>query len=181
MIAIPFPLILAEIFIFWFAVSEWGFWTVLGVYLLPCLLGVLILGTIGRMAIMVLQSTVVRGQLPANKILHSAAIFISGILFLIPSFFARLLALILLLPGLRHIAVWKFKTYLGQQIAKGSARVFDFGAGGPFGFSTGSRTYDFRNQTYTNEEIREEREIYDAEVVDVTPLEITHEKKKSDS
>lgn len=193
MIALPFPFIIAEVVIFFIGVNYWGFFNTLGLYLLPCLLGFLIVSTVGRMAIMTLQSTVTKGQLPANKILHSGAIFLSGILFLIPSFFTRILGLVLLLPGLRHLAVWRFKLFMAKQIKKGSANFkfggngFGFGAGmggagraGPQGF----RYYEFRNDgtgfqdvSEHTQEHREEREIQ-AEVVDVTPLEITHEEKK---
>lgn len=196
MLMIPFPFVLAELLIFFWGVSEWGFFNTLGLYLAPCLLGFLIVSTVGRMAIMTLQSTVTRGQLPANKILHSGAIFLSGLFFLIPSFFARIIGLVLLLPGLRHLAVWRFKLFMAKKMAQGSARVFNFGGGGPFGFGGfggagggaggpgGFQYYEFRNDGTgfrpAEEEVREEREITDVEVLDVTPLEITHEEKKKD-
>ncbi|MGE5084914.1 MAG: FxsA family protein [Bacillota bacterium] len=193
MLMIPFPFVLAELLIFFWGVSRWGFFNTLGLYLAPCLLGFLIVSTVGRMAIMNLQSTVTRGQLPGNKILHSGAIFLSGLFFLIPSFFARIIGLVLLLPGLRHLAVWRFKIFMAKKMAQGSARVFNFGGGGPFGFGgfgagsggqSGFQYYEFRNDgtgfTEMHEEVREEREITDVEVVDVTPLEITHEEKKKD-
>ncbi|WP_374029302.1 FxsA family protein [Bdellovibrio bacteriovorus] len=187
MIAIPFPFIVAEIIIFIFAVNHLGFLHTLGLYLLPCLLGLFIVATVGRMAIMTLQSTVMRGQLPASRILHSGAIFLSGLLFLVPSFFTRALGLILFLPGLRHLAIWRFKLYMAKQVAKGSAN-FAFG-NGPFGFGRGNmgggsgfRYYEFRNDGTgfrdMSSEAREEREVRSADVLDVTPLKITHETKK---
>jgi len=154
MLMIPFPFVLAELLIFFWGVNQWGFFNTLGLYLAPCLLGFLIVSTVGRMAIMTLQSTVTRGQLPGNKILHSGAIFLSGLFFMIPSFFARVIGLVLLLPGLRHLAVWRFKLFMAKKMAQGSARVFNFGGGGPFGFGgfgTGSggpggfQYYEFRN------------------------------------
>ncbi|MFM6927421.1 MAG: FxsA family protein [Bdellovibrio sp.] len=194
MLMIPFPFVLAELLIFFWGVNQWGFFNTLGLYLAPCLLGFLIVTTVGRMAIMTLQSTVTKGQLPGNKILHSGAIFLSGLFFLIPSFFARIIGLVLLLPGLRHVAVWRFKLFMAKKMSQGSARVFNFGGGGPFGFGgfgTGSRGpggfqyYEFRNDgtgftSTSEEEVRQEREITDVEVVDVIPLEITHEEKKKD-
>ncbi|WP_295904602.1 FxsA family protein [uncultured Bdellovibrio sp.] len=183
MFFIPFPLVIAEIVIFFLAVQEWGFLNTLGFYLLPCLLGFFIVATVGRMAVMTLQSTVMRGQLPASRILHSGAIFLSGLLFLIPSFFARVLALILFLPGLRHIAVWRFKAYMAKQIAKGSANFNFGGSGGPFGFGMGNmgggfRYYEYRNDGTGFDQAPEEREVYESNVLDVTPLKIVHEKKE---
>lgn len=183
MVFVPFPLVVAEIVIFFFAVKQWGFFNTLGLYLLPCLLGFFIVAIVGRIAIMTLQSTVMRGQLPASRILHSGAIFLSGLLFLIPSFFARVLAVILFLPGLRHLAVWRFKIFMAKQIAKGTAN-FNFGAG-PFGFGAGNmggggfRYYEYRSDGSGFDQAPQERDVYEANVLDVTPLKIVHEKKEN--
>lgn len=182
MMFIPFPFLIAEFVIFIFAVQEWGFFRTLGYYLLPCLMGIFILSTVGRIAVMSMQATVMKGQLPAAKMLHSSAIFLSGLLFLIPSFFTRIFGLILFLPGLRHLAVWRFKIFLAKQMARGAAK-FKFAGGGPFGFGAGSagfRYYDFRSDSSGFEEVNQEREVREANVLDVTPLEITHENKKSE-
>lgn len=182
MILVPFPFIVAEIIIFILSIQHLGFLNTLGLYLLPCLLGFFIVTTVGRLALMTLQSTVMKGQLPASKILHSGAIFLSGLLFLIPSFFTRVFGLILFLPGLRHLAIWRFKLYMAKQIAKGSAR---FNFGGPFGFGAGTsgggfRYYEYRNDGSVYEEGPHEREVREAHVLDVTPLKVTHQEKKED-
>lgn len=184
MLFIPFPLVIAEIIIFFLAVDRWGFLKTLGFYLLPCLLGFFIVATVGRLAIMTLQSAVMRGQLPASRILHSGAIFLSGLLFLIPSFSSRVLGLILFLPGLRHLAVWKFKAFVAKKIAKGASGFSFGGAGGPFGFGMGNmggsgfRYYEYRNDGKGFEQTTQERDVYEANVLDVTPLKIVHEKKE---
>jgi UPF0716 protein FxsA len=182
MIALPLPLMLAEIFIFFSFVEKFGFFTTLGYYLLPCLLGILIMSSIGRIAVMNLQSSLNRGALPANKLLHSGAIFLSGLCFLVPSFFTRIIGVILLLPGLRHLAVWRFKIFMAKKMAEGAVKgSFQFGgAGGASGF----RFYNFSSGFPPGSEAEEfgpneEREIHDVEVLDVTPLEVTHEKKEN--
>jgi UPF0716 protein FxsA len=191
MIMIPFPLVIAEFVIFFLAVKQWGFFNTLGIYLLPCLLGFFIVTTVGRLALLTMQKTVTRGQLPGNQILNSGAIFLSGLLFLIPSFFARIAALVLFLPGLRHMAVWRFKLYLAKQMAKGTSN-FRFGGmgGGPFGFGNGGggfQYYEFKNdgtgfrRTDVGADSSEgERDVYEANVLDVTPLKVTHETKSDD-
>lgn len=185
MFLIPFPLLIAEVFIFMMAIKHWGFLNTLAAYLLPSLLGLVIISTVGRMAIMTLQSSVMRGQLPANKILHSGAVFLSGLFFLIPSFFTRLIAVILLLPGLRHLVIWRFKLLMAKKVAQGSAKAFggfSFGKAGS-NASGGFRYYEFRNEgTGIQDDIQpsQEREVKDAEVLDVRPLEISHEVKKTD-
>lgn len=187
MLMIPLPLFIAEVFIFFSAVQHFGFLNTVGLYIAPCVLGFLIVSMVGRLAMMNLQGSLGSGQLPANKLLHSGAIFLSGLLFLIPSFSTRLVGLILLLPGLRHLAVWRFKISMAKKMAAG-AQGFNFSSG-PFGFSAGSagragsgfRYYQYRGPQEAREDIYEEniRDVSQT-VLDVTPLEITHEKKDSE-
>ncbi len=188
MFVVPLPWVIAEIIIFFSVVRIVGFFNTMLIYFVPCLLGILIVNTVGRMAMMSLQSTVSRGHLPANKLLHSGAVFISGLCFLVPSAFTRIAGVFLLLPGFRHLIVWRFKLYMAKKMASGSARVFNFGGGGPFGFGgfggMGGGRYEFRNDGSgfrdMNEDVPQERELTDVEVLDVTPIEITHEEKKKD-
>jgi UPF0716 protein FxsA len=198
MFVVPLPWVIAEIIIFFSVVRIAGFFNTMLIYFVPCLLGILIVNTVGRMAMMSLQSTVSRGQLPANKLLHSGAVFIAGLCFLVPSAFTRVAGIFLILPGFRHLIVWRFKLYMAKKMASGSARVFNFGAN-PFGFGGfgnmggmgggpqaggpgGFKYYEFRNDGSgfrdMNEEAPQERELTDVEVIDVTPLEIAHEQNK---
>ncbi|KYG66323.1 hypothetical protein AZI86_04510 [Bdellovibrio bacteriovorus] len=182
MVMIPFPMVIAEFLIFFFAVKQWGFLNTLGLYLLPCLLGFVIVSVVGRLAMYNLQNSMRGGQLPGNQLLSSGAVFISGILFLVPSFFARVLAVILFLPGLRHLAIWKFKSFLAKKMAQGSG---GFQFGGPFGFGGGTggfRTYQYRTRNHGfDEPSAGEREVREANVLDVTPIKVTHEEKKNET
>lgn len=188
MLMLPLPILVAEAVAFFMILQRVGFLNTLAVYLLPCLLGFLIVTTVGRVALMNMQSTMSRGQLPAGKILHSGAIFLSGLLFLVPSVSTRIFGLVLLLPGLRHLALWRFKISMAKKMASGASQGFGFSRG-PFGFGGGAagpgagaggfRYYEFRNNGTGFKDVSEEREIRDAEVLDVTPLEITHEKKNN--
>lgn len=177
MLMLPLPLVIAEFLIFFALSKNYGFFNTVGLYLLPCFLGVLIVSTVGRMAMMTLQGTMSKGQVPGTKILHTGAIFISGLFFLVPSFFTRVLGLVLLLPGLRHIAVWRFKLFMAQKIAKGGASAFSFNGNG-FGFSTGFGGGGFRQQPpFQNEE----RDVtHSPHAIDVTPIKVTHEPKRHD-
>ena len=180
MIMLPFPLIVAEIVIFVLFVQRLGFFPAVGLYLVPCLLGMLIVSTVGRMALMSMQGSLTQGKVPGARLLHSGAIFLSGLFFLIPSFFSRIAGLILLLPGLRHLAVWRFKLYMAQKIAKGGA--FSFGNG--FGFSTGFGNGGFQYRQYGGGPTQGpgfERDVTNNNAaIDVTPLKVTHEPKRSD-
>lgn len=174
MLRIPFPLILLEIFIFWFVVGKIGFLYTLLYYFAPCLLGFFIVATWGRVALVSIQMSFARGEVPGPKILHAGAIFVAGLCLLVPSAITRVIAIGLLLPGLRHLILWKLKGNLVQKMAQGSASFnfsgFKFGAGpSPFG----------RETSYTDFP-RSEREVFSNDVLDVKPIEISHETKKTD-
>ncbi len=68
---------------------------------------------------------------------------------------------------------------MAQQIAKGTSR-FNSGRG-PFGFGMGGSSGGFRYYEYGSQQASrppQEREVYEANVLDVTPLKVTHEEKK---
>jgi UPF0716 protein FxsA len=175
MVFFPLSIIFIEILAFIFAVENLGFLRTLGFYFAPCLLGFLIISIVGRLSILQLQAAVLGGRDPGTQILHSGAIFLSGLFFLIPSFLSRVLGLVLLLPGFRHLLIWKFKKSFLKQISQ--SRFFRFGAGsasGGFGY------YEFRPGAADLRPGHGDREMRDAEVLDVTPISISYEGKKGD-
>ena len=179
MLFLPLPLFIAEFLIFLFAIQEWGFLQVIAAYLAPCLLGFIILSLMGRWALFDMQRTLLQGQMPANSLLHSAAVFVAGVLLLVPTFFTRLIAVLLILPGSRHFAVSKLKTFFLARMGRGFSG-FSFGAGK--GFGGGFQYYDFRGPGAggMGSEARSERTVSEVNVLDVKPLEIIHETKKGD-
>jgi UPF0716 protein FxsA len=178
MLFIPVPMMIAEILIFFYAIDIWGFWQTIGLYLAPSILGFLILSMMGRWALLSLQKSLMQGQIPTDSLLHSAALFIAGIFFIVPSFFSRVFALALFLPGSRHWIVAQLRKFLGQRIGKGFAN-FSFGGGGP-GFGSGFRYYDFRTGRPEGFSTSSERSVSEANILDVKPIEIVHEEKKRD-
>ncbi len=179
MLLIPFPFILAEVFIFFWAASHWGFFTTLGYYLLPSLVGMLIVSGVGRSAVMLFQSSVMKGSLPGNRILHSGAVFVAGLLLCVPSFFTRVFGVLLLLPGTRHLLIWQFKITMLKKMAQGSARVFNFGMGGG---NAGFRYYQYNaNERPSAAADSEERDVTNNNaVLDVKPIEIVHKTEPED-
>lgn len=188
MLMLPLPLFVAELLIFIMAVKSWGFLDTLGMYLMPSLLGFIILSLVKRTGWAQMQMSMMSGQKPEKSLLHSAAIFIGAILLIVPSFFTRVLAIILILPGLRHLMIWRFEKGVQKRMQSGAQGGFSFG--GPFGFGGGPAgagggftyyQYSSKNagQGFEQEPARER--VIDAEVLDVTPLEITHSESSQDS
>ncbi len=188
MLMLPLPLFVAELLIFIMAVKSWGFLDTLGMYLMPSLLGFVILSLVKRVGFAQLQMSMMSGQKPEKSLLHSGAIFIGAILLIVPSFFTRVLAVILILPGLRHLMIWRFEKGLQKRMQSGAQGGFSFG--GPFGFGGGAAGsgggftyYQYRSKN-TGEGFAQDsaqERVIDAEVLDVTPLEITHSEKSQDS
>ncbi len=190
MLMLPLPLFIAELLIFIMAVKSWGFLDSLGIYLMPSLLGFVILSLVKRTGFAQMQMSMMSGQKPEKSLLHSGAIFLGAILLIVPSFFTRVLAIILILPGLRHLMIWRFEKGLQNRMQNGVQGGFSFG--GPFGFGGGAGAgpagggftyYQYRSKPtgdgFDQESPRER--VIDAEVLDVTPLEITHSGKPEDS
>ncbi|MGZ3745889.1 MAG: FxsA family protein, partial [Pseudobdellovibrionaceae bacterium] len=134
MFFIPFPLVLIEILIFSTFVHFYNFWDVFLCYLLPSFLGVMLFSMMGRNMMMFLQGGLAPGEMPGDKMLHRGAILLGSILLIIPLFLTRVLALFLILPILRHLSIFIFKTFLFKRLAKSQFSFIRFGRGaGNFG------------------------------------------------
>ena len=165
--ALPFPVFLFEIVVFFLLVSRFGFLNIFGLYLLPCLLGFIVLAFQSRVALLNLQRALMEGKQPAKRLLATAANFLAGVLLLVPTFTTRVFALVLLVPGLRQMALAGLQAWIARQIARGTTRVF-----GSAVFRSSVRTDGFDRRTH------QER---DAEVIDVTPLEVEHSESSKKS
>lgn len=183
MFFIPLPIVLIEVLIFSTFVHFYGFWDVFLSYLLPTFLGAVLFSMIGRSMMMSLQGGFAQGQLPGDKMLHRGALLIGSILLVIPLFLSRVLALLLILPIFRHISILIFKKFIFKRLTKSQFSYVRFGGGAQGGFG------GFRGRPQEpfpfEQEVHTERDV---EVVDVTPIEITHtkieaeiSKKKEDS
>ena len=167
MIVLPFPFILAEIALFIFFCTRFGFGPVFLAYVIPSFIGIFLLIVGGR-----------THTLTPSKLL--------GPLLLIPPFFAsRVLGTLLILPGTRHLLLFFFPAWLFNRVA-GMMNKAGAGAGAGFGAGQNAnfRAYRFDGQGFraagfeTSEESHLER---DAKVIDVTPIEIEHSEKPSQS
>lgn len=170
-----FFVFLAEIIILVMCFQEWGFIDTLGVYLMPSILGAIVVSMSGASSLMGMQSTLSSGGAPDRKMLHRVAIFIGGLFLIVPMWTTRLIGVILILPGLRHLALGRMQKILMQKMTASSQQGFQ---SGPFGFKyyryTGRAEHPFENQHQATE--RDVSPSHD--VLDVTPIKISHEEKK---
>ena len=150
----------AEIYVCISFVEAYGFWNALLLTMASGLLGLIIMMSQGRSALFSVQQDLAQGKDPSNRLLNQLLILLGGLLIFLPGIISDVVGLLLVLPGTRHLMLLLFKSTLLRQMSKGRIQVFSSGMN--FGGSFGG-------------EVRVER---DAEVIDVTPIEITHENKK---
>lgn len=170
MFFLPLPWVLAEVLIFTTWIHFFDFWNVFFAYLLPSLLGVLMLARSGQGLMMVMRSSVVPGQMPGNALLHQGARLVGALCLVVPLFLTRVLAVFLIVPGLRHLSIAFFKAFIYKKLAKSGG--FSFVQFGGAGVADG-RTSGWQSTSGDTgwPQARQER---DARVVDIVPLKVTH-------
>ena len=178
MFLLPFVFIILEVLAFTTITHFYDFWDILFIYAAPSFLGIIIFSMLGRKLVATLQGGMRPGQLPSDQILNGAAMLVGSVLLIVPLATPRLLAIFLIVPGFRHFSIFIFKTYLFKNISKSAFTFVKFGgagAGGPFGGGPRRAPSGFE---FPRDDRPQER---DAEVVNVTPIEITHTKIKPGS
>lgn len=164
MIRIPGWYLLLEIAAFCLFCSHYGFGTVFLAYLAPSFLGAIVIAFQSRTAFFSLQTRLAEGREPGPQVLNTAAGFIAGLLLIVPFLATRVLGVLLLLPGTRQLLLFMVQAWIFKRFA---GTIFRNAGAGP-GFNASFRTFRYDGQGFA-EETRVER---DAEVIDVTPLEI---------
>jgi UPF0716 protein FxsA len=161
----------AEIYAYMKFIDAYGFWDAVGITLLSGFVGLSIMTSVGRTAMAAMQAELAQGKDPSNRIVSQLALLLGGLLIFIPGLISDAIGFLLVLPGTRQLILLFFRGFLLRQFTSGRIRVFSAGGTG-FGFGGG-----FPRQQSVDE-TRIER---DAQVIDVTPIEITHEKSKNSS
>ena len=163
MFILPFVFIILEVLAFTTMTHFYDFWDTFFIYTTPSFLGFILFSMLGRRLVSTLQGGLQVGQLPSDSILNGGAMLAGSVLLIVPLFTPRLIAVFLIVPGFRHLSIFIFKTYIFKKISK---NAFTF-VRGPF------------NRGF--EHPRESPMERDAEVVNITPIEITHTKIDPDS
>lgn len=140
-------------------------------------LGAGIIRNQGRYLLLRAQEAAARGEPLNDQLMHGMMNFLAGILLIFPGFICKLIAILLLLPGTRHLLMAFGRRRLERQFSSGQFRVFTF-RGGAGGFSAGYRG----PRPDTNAETESVSQMRDVspKVIDVTPLSSEHHVKESD-
>ncbi len=146
----------AELYLGAWATEVFGFWTTLLFYFVPTFLGLPLVIFQNQLNWVHFQKQMVSGKTPDQSLFRLAAGFFGSVLLLVPSFFCRIFALLLLFPPTRYLLVFLSKGWLLKKMGDGSLKTFSQGRG--FSFGRGDHP-----------EVRVER---DAEVIDIEAIRI---------
>lgn len=105
-------------------------------------------------------------------------VFLAGLLLIVPGFFSSAFAVLLLLPGTRHLIAHLLKKKIEQKMRAGTFRMASFGKMGGFsggfgGFGApGARPGPTSRQEHDGDVFRDvtPHQISGDEVIDVTPI-----------
>lgn len=168
----------AELYAFFKFIDVYSFLDALLAVVFSGAVGSLIMRLQGKATILLFQTEVAQGRLPANRIFHRAVVFLGGLFLFIPGFLSDVMGVLFILPGTRHLVVWYLKSLLKKGVMKGRVFMGGFGMPGDFDFRRQRPGGPFPRPGQDWNEPRVER---DAQVIDVEPIEITHTKKDPNS
>jgi len=91
------------------AVAQWvGIgWTVLAL-LAGAIAGIAVIRVLGAASLSELHTAVMRREPPAGALLRGACVLVAGMLLILPGFIGDVLAVLLLMPGLRRVVLGAF-------------------------------------------------------------------------
>lgn len=177
-----FPI--AELYAFILFVEKYSFVDAMLTLLISAALGLFLIQIQGRNSLVNLQKDFAQNpQNITDNLLLKGLGLLSGLLFIIPGFISDAIAILLLLPGTRHLIAWMIKRYFKNKQGLGNFRVFTQGVN-PFGNgqnNSGFKYYsstDF-NQT-ENDEVRAQKArdvTIDAQFVEVSSTKIENKKE----
>lgn len=169
-----------EIWGLFFFGAKIGFVNTLFFLLASAVLGFGLIRAQGAYLLANFQATLQRGQVPANQIFSSLMVFLAGVLLIVPGFFSTATAILLLLPGTRHLIAHFIRKKIEQKMRAGTFRMASFGNMGGFsaGFKGGFEGFDPRGPRSTSHGEHDgdvfrdvtPHQITGDEVIDVTPI-----------
>lgn len=154
-----FILVFLEIFFFTFFAEKYGFLNTLLAYWVPTLLGLSLLPRLG----LAFQSIQLN---PSNEAagLNRVLLFLGCLLLITPLLSFRAVGIFLILPGFRHLLIWKLAQFLKRQMTQ---------------FQGGNGFYFFKSQGFSRPQADSFYPSDDStEIKDVTPIVHQIEKPK---
>lgn len=105
--------------------------------LASAVVGIGLIRTQGLFLLRNFQASLAKGETPPKSIFNSLLIFLAGGLFIFPGYISDFIALLLVLPGSRHLIAYFMRRKLAQKMREGSVRFQGFSSGFGVGFDGG--------------------------------------------
>ncbi|MCK6599941.1 MAG: FxsA family protein [Bdellovibrionaceae bacterium] len=178
----PLLLFFLEIFIFIIFVNQIGFWYSVLVYLIPTILGFLVLRVQSRNFLMDVQTD---GN-PSKEVIKKGLTFLAAILLIFPSFFSKVFGLTLMLPFIRSILAWGFQGFLVNKVFSQTQKFSqNFGQFGNGNFKFYYKTFGDRpgggvnSEDFINTKVEpQENDIIDASYKKIEEIQLIEDKKR---
>ncbi len=168
----PLLYFLAELWIFILFVDWLGFWWSVLAYILPSILGVILLSMQSREVMTKLQKTTAGEQNDSSSdILRSAGPIIGALFLIIPGFFSRAVGVLLIFPPTRWLLIFLSSFLFFRRWISKSFSMYQFGSGAFHVYTNAGR---FKNDQAGSEELRDVKESN--EVIDVVPIKIENKR-----
>ena len=132
LLLLAFPV--AEIIILFKVGDHIGLANTFFALLASAVFGIGLIRTQGLFLLKNLQSSLARGEAPADSIIHSMLIFLSGAFFIFPGYLSDVIALLLVIPGTRHFFARLVRKTLMKKMRQGKVHFQSFGGFGAGGF-----------------------------------------------
>ena len=146
-----FALVILEVFFFTFFAEKYGFLNTLLAYWVPTFLGFLLLPRLG-LGFQTIQIN------PKNEAagLHRVLLFLGCLLLITPLLSFRVIGIFVILPGFRHLLIWKLAQLIKKQMTQ---------------FQSGNGFYFFKSQSFSRPHPDTfYPQDYSGEIKDVTPI-----------
>ncbi len=169
-----------EIYAWYLFISKYSFGDAIFLVITTGALGYFIMTLQGKATLLSMQASLTQGKMPAGGILNRGAIMVGGVFLMIPGLISKVMGVLFVFPGSRHILIWGLKIYIAEKIAKGAFQVFTNVSGkandgnfhGGFGRGFGGGFYRAGGTSTTTEVSREMRDV-----VDIQPTRVEHQPK----
>ena len=104
--------------------KEIGALATVGLVFLSCIVGITLLRLRGVHIARTMQMELAAGRIPSNPIIDTFCLMAAGCLFLFPGFVSDVIAVLLIIPGVRHLLLSLFVTKMRSQGFQGQTMHF---------------------------------------------------------
>jgi UPF0716 protein FxsA len=159
-----------EIYSIYFVGSRIGAMNTFFALLLGAVFGAGLIRAQGFYILRRLQAGLSKGEMPTTAVIHSLLMVLAGILLIVPGFVSDIVALVILLPGSRHLLALWLRTKLYQKMKAGTFKFFGGSGMGAPGGQTGAQSWGASGWHPAQWTRSQTSRDVSPQIIDVTPV-----------